>query len=118
MDRPDPQEPWVLLKLAEAEDAQRDLLLTIELSAATRELHTLSGWQKMVERIGLIERGEVEKLRISKMDPYDLGRRQGALRALRLITNAKAMTEQELALAKSEATILDARIAELRNLLT
>lgn len=117
-DRNDPQEAWVLGELAQAERELRGIIITMEVSAATAELQSISGWQRLTARMKVVEEGEIEKLRTDKMDPYDLGERQGALRILRHFTKGKPMSEEELAVATQRATILSARIAELRNLLT
>lgn len=103
-------------KAAEIEQAISLIALTIELSVAASELEVQPAWKKLLERIKDAEDQELRRLRNLKLDAYDLGRRQGHLAALSLVTNSKQLTEQELAVLRDRAKILSDQLTECRRL--
>ena len=105
-------------RLIDKEAELRALILGMSMSEASRGLAAHPGWKQMMARIDEVYKNEIRKLESARMDAYELGHRQGALRVIRVVLSAKPMTDEELAIAADRATVLGEEIAELRKLLS
>jgi len=114
----DYEDPVNAHRLLDAENELRAILLQMALSESAKGLAQHPGWIQMLDRVNEVYGHEIRKLESSRMDAYELGHRQGALRVIRVVLSAKPMTDEELAKASDRATLLGEQIAELRNLLS
>lgn len=103
-------------QLAQCEQKARDIALDLEVDAARRSLLDQEGWKKLQSRMGELLDQETERLLVLRMDGYQLGARQGFIRALRLLSREKPLSEAELAERRNEGKVLIDRIRELRDL--
>lgn len=113
----EPHDPLGYLRqqVAEREHKIREILLDLETDKAIRELQSTNGWKQLTESLRAMEKSQTEKLLEMRMDPQELGRRQGFVRALRILSRQVPLSEQEIALRKSECSLLvDRNDADMR----
>lgn len=113
----EPHDPLGYLRqqVAEREHKIREILLDLETDKAIRELQSTNGWKQLAESLRAMEKSQTEKLLEMRMDPQELGRRQGFVRALRILSRQAPLSEQEIALRKSECSLLvDRNDADMR----
>lgn len=104
-------------EVRETEEMIRDLALKAKISQSLTELHQHQEWIRMSELLRDVEQRELELMRTLEMTPYQLGRRQGYLRSLRILGNAKPLTNTELAEIEQASNLASERLIDLRKLL-
>lgn len=108
---------WILARLATNEMEMRLVALDIETSRDIEALIGLEPWKALMSKLSLIVDSEVEKMIVSPMSPADLARRQGYIRALRVLLNKKPGTQEHIAQLRQKAKMLQDQIDDDRRLL-
>lgn len=103
-----PQDPLDFIKqrLGSNEAELRNIALELETSKSLASLQDHDGWKHIVANVMQIVERETERLTVDRMDFYELGRRQGFIRALRAMARTKPLTDEEVAKHKERATFL------------
>lgn len=108
---------WQQYQLAQCEEEMRDIALDLELDKARKSLYGNDGWKKLQASLADILGIETEKLLRLRMDGYQLGARQGYIKAMRLLSAENALSEKRIAELQDKGSVLVERIRELRSLL-
>lgn len=104
--------------LAQAEQELDSTLDALAFAKHTAELAASQAWPKICEVMRQTEAKLLAKLRTQPMDQYRLGRIQGFLQGYATILRITETDAAQLAELENRATILQERIADIRNLLT
>lgn len=92
-------------------------LLSLELDSAIRDLRDMPAWKALVARLQTVEAGEITRMLKQTPTLYDLGRRQGLILALRMVTASKPLEPAEVDKAKRRVQTLQEQITADRNAL-
>lgn len=93
-------------QVADREHKIREILIDLEMDKAVRDLHGHPGWQHISKSVAGIVESETEKLLSNRMDAFELGRRQGFIRALRILGRQAPLSDQEVAIRRTECSVL------------
>lgn len=104
-------------RIADLESDLTNEALTLEFNQAVTQLSTHPGWVSLCTRLETLVHAETNRLQGTRMDAYELGRCQGKLVVLRLATQMKPMSQQDVDLLTARVTVLREQLTEQRKLL-
>lgn len=103
--------------LLNIESRLRDMIAEKAMHDAAVSLVTNKGWEELQERMKTILKGETERLIHTKLDQYKLGLLQGFIKALRLFTNVRTLSADELADLDQNVRLTEQDLDKTRRLL-
>lgn len=101
----DPMLP-IRRQIADRQQKIREHLLDLEVDKAVRELQQTNGWKVLAESLEEMVRSETERFLSRRLDQYDFARSQGMIRALRILSRQKPLSDEEIAFRQSECSLL------------
>lgn len=105
-------------QIAERRERLSEIAVELELSAGIGALAEHPTWKDVRSRLDMIRSGELERMSRDRMDGYQLGYRQGKLRALSFLTSVmRPLRYEEIETLQSESRRLQDQIETLQNLL-
>lgn len=93
-------------RMQERETALVQCLLQLDFNDAVVELGQTKAWLKLVSRLQTVEAGEVGRLISQTPTLYDLGVRQGTLKALRMVVSPEPLKKDAVDKLRAEAQTL------------
>lgn len=108
---------YIEKRIRDTENEIADVILDIEMSRSMQAIWQHPDFIAMVKRLREIIAGETAMLVSQRLDEYQLGRKQGRIRAIQQLCTEKALTDDELAACRERIADLRARLEEDRNLL-
>lgn len=82
-------------RLVEIAQEIRALEIRLEISERVRSLLQLEAYKEVVAQLEMAARREVEALATKFHEPYEQGRKQGFIKALRMLGETRPMSEDE-----------------------
>lgn len=93
-------------QIADRQHRIREHLLDLEIDHAARELHQTQGWKTLTQHLEEMVSSEIERFLSRRMDEYAFARAQGMIRALRIMSRQKPLSDEEIAFRKTECSLL------------
>lgn len=107
----------VRLRIFDLESSLGDVALQLEWNRAVADLHTLPAWQQLTARLMTVANAEQKKIAQQRMDAYELGKRQGKLAVLNVVTQLEPLQRKALDDLEQEASVLREQLESERQLL-
>ena len=104
-------------RVFDLESSLGDLGLQLEWNRALVELHTLPAWKQLTARLQTVASAEQKKIAQQRMDSYELGKRQGKLAVLNVVTQLEPLHGKALDDIEHEASLLREQLESERQLL-
>jgi hypothetical protein len=89
----------------------------LEWDTAVRALATHPAWEHLKDRMRTLLHSEMDKFLKTRMEPYEVGRFQGTLWALRMAVQDEPLPQHEVDELRSTVTLLRDELIEQRRLL-
>jgi hypothetical protein len=86
----------------------------LEWNTALTALGNHPAWRGLRERIRTLLHMEMEKFLKTRMDPYEVGRFQGTLWALRMAVQDEPLSQQEIDSVVAESSVLKNELVDCR----
>ena len=107
----------VRARVFEIESSLSDLGLQLEWNRAVADLHALPAWKQLIARLQTVANAEQKKIVQQRMDAYELGKRQGKLAVLNVVTQLEPLQRKALDAIEQEASVLREQLESERQLL-
>lgn len=103
-------------QIAEMKAKLRDYDVALLQDSAMRDLNYQPAWQQFLASMAGVAKDTLESIAAAEMSPYQLGFRQGYLRAVRLVAKAVPMADEQLADTRRERDRLAEHIEQFARL--